>query len=234
MRGGCELREDIVDGHPGLQRHKHRFVFIRHAQAQCNLQHAGAQIESADPESPLTGGGEAQAQRLAAALPDELTGSQIFSSPMRRAVQTAHVLAQRRGLPIVLDDRLEEVRLARPLLPPLSVADWDAMLEERLKRPGQQAKAGVETVLEQMGRVESFLRDRHASRGDEKLTLVVSHAFTIELAILRLLGWAPAEGPASSRVRISNAALHVIENETLGGSTRLMLVNAKNHLGTLL
>jgi 5''-phosphoribostamycin phosphatase/probable phosphoglycerate mutase len=152
---------------------------------------------------------------------------------MRRALQTARALAQRRDLKIVVDDRLEEMRLARPLLPPLSVADWNAMLEARLSKPARRAWPGVETVLEQVARVEDFLRDRHASRGDENLTLVVSHAFTIEMAILRLLGLRP-DRLARSRVRISNAALHVVENETLGGSTRLILVNAKNHLGTLL
>lgn len=232
MRSRSELGERVAT-RSKLPLHKHRFVFIRHAEAQCNVQHADALIASTERESPLTARGKAQAQKLASALPDELTGGWIFCSPMRRAVETARAVARRRDLKIVVDDRLEEMRVARPLLPPLSVADWDAMLEARLCRPAQPTQPGVETLLEQMERVEGFLLDRHASRGDEKLTFVVSHAFTIELAILRLLGLG-ADSLARSRVRISNAALHVIENETLGGSTRLVLVNAMNHLGTLL
>lgn len=233
MHSNSKLGERVAAARSRLPLRKHRFVFIRHAEAQCNVQHADALIDSTERESPLTARGEAQAQKLAGTLPDELTGSRIFCSPMRRAMETARAIAQRRDLKIVVDARLEEMRLARPLLPPLSVADWDAMLESRLCRPAQQVQPSVETLLEQMERVEDFLRDRHASRGEEELTLVVSHAFTIELAILLLLGLGP-DSLARLRLRISNAALHVIENETLGGSTRLILVNAKNHLGTLL
>ncbi|GGY24669.1 histidine phosphatase family protein [Paludibacterium paludis] len=221
MSAGCE---------PAV---RHRFVFIRHAEARCNLQSADARIDSVSPDSPLTATGEEQARLLAAGLPEELVGARVFCSPMRRAVLTAGAIADRHGVPLAVDGRLEELRIASPLRPALDVAAWDSMLERRLAHPRREALPGVETLLAQRERVADFLLDRHAGRGRELSTLVVSHAFTIELAINLLLGQTPRM-LARWRLRISNAALHVIENDYVGGPSRLMLVNAKNHLGTLL
>jgi 5''-phosphoribostamycin phosphatase/probable phosphoglycerate mutase len=210
----------------------HRFIFIRHAEALCNVQTEGL-IDSVSPDAPLTPVGEEQARRLALALSDELTGTQVFYSPLRRAVQTAHAIAACRGLLLVMDPRLEELRIAKTLTPPLDLVAWDQMLDARVAWPEREVLPGVETLLEQRARVKDFLCERHARRGEERLTLVVSHAFTIELAINVLLGL-KVQALKQWRVRISNAALHVIENDELDGPSRLMLVNAKNHLGTFL
>ncbi|MCA6221634.1 histidine phosphatase family protein [Photorhabdus antumapuensis] len=98
-----------------------------------------------------------------------------------------------------------------------------------LNSPTIKVRPEVETVIEQRARVTDFLRQRHQQRGREKVTVIVSHAFTIELAMFVLLG---LESSLLQRwhMRISNTALHVIENEEIGGKSRLVLVNAKNHL----
>lgn len=212
---------------------RHRFVFIRHARALCNEQSEGTLIDSISPDAPLTVKGREQAQQLALMLPDALTGRQVFSSPLRRAVETACTIAVPRGLPLALDPRLEELRITQTLTPALSVQAWDQLLIQRLESPEQEVLPGVEPLLTQRSRVEDFLRERHARRGGEQLTLVVSHALTIELAINVLLGM-ESHVLRHWRIRISNAALHVVENDQLGGPSRLVLVNAKNHLGTLL
>ncbi|NHB92785.1 histidine phosphatase family protein [Photorhabdus cinerea] len=210
--------------------HSHRFVFIRHAEATCNLQNDNMLISSVSPDSSLTHVGQQQTQLLADHFPQELLGAQIFCSPMCRAVQTANPLAMRHSLPLIHDERLEEVRITSPLTPPLSLSAWDAMLEERLDKPTTEVKPGVETVVAQQARVADFLLERHRHRSEEKLTVVVSHAFTIELAIFVLLGLELAM-LQRWRIRISNTALHVVENEEVGGKSRLVLVNAKTHLG---
>lgn len=212
---------------------RHRFVFIRHAMALCNEQPEGTLIDSNTPDAPLTTRGKEQAERLAMTLPDTLVGRQVFSSPLRRAAETARTIAVSRGLRLVLDPRLEEFRIAQALIPALNVQAWDQLLTQRLEHPEQAVLEGVEPMLVQRGRVEDFLRERHARRSGEELTLVVSHAFTIELAINVLLGLEPRT-LRRWRIRISNAALHIVENDILGGQSRLVLVNAKCHLGTLL
>ncbi|CDH20049.1 putative BtrP [Xenorhabdus bovienii str. kraussei Quebec] len=209
--------------------HSHRFVFIRHAEATCNLQDDYVLISSVLPDSPLTAMGQQQAQLLADNFPNELIGDKIFSSPMTRSMQTAKLLTARHNLPLISDERLEEVRIKPSLTPPLSLPAWDAMLQERLNSPTTKVRPEVETVVAQRARVTDFLRQRHQERGKEKITVIVSHAFTIELAIFVLLGL-EVSLLQHWRIRISNSALHVIENEEIGGKSRLVLTNAKNHL----
>ncbi|OTA21867.1 5''-phosphoribostamycin phosphatase [Xenorhabdus beddingii] len=207
----------------------HRFVFIRHAEATCNLQDEHVLISSVMPDSSLTTVGQQQAQLLANSIPKELIGGKIFSSPMTRAMQTANFLTTRHNLPLVSDERLEEVRIEPSLTPALTLSEWDAMLQERLDNPTINVRPEVETVAEQKARVTDFLCQRHQERGKEKVTVIVSHAFTIELAIFVLLGL-EVSLLRHWRIRISNSALHIIENEEIGGKSRLVLTNAKNHL----
>lgn len=94
---------------------RHRFVFIRHAQAMCNRPEAQDCLNSVSPDSTLTSVGQRQAQLLADHFPAGLTGARLYSSPMRRALQTASVLGTRLGLPLIQDDRLEEMRYIRLL-----------------------------------------------------------------------------------------------------------------------
>jgi probable phosphoglycerate mutase len=64
--------------------------------------------ESADP--PLHADGEVQAARLAARLAGK-TIHGVYSSHLKRAVQTAETLAAPRGLTISVHEELEEVRM---------------------------------------------------------------------------------------------------------------------------
>ena len=81
-----------------------RFVLLRHGQAEGNreLRYLGA------TDAPLTEIGREQARRLAAAVrPFGLAA--IYSSPLTRARDTAHALADECGLPFTLRDDLREM-----------------------------------------------------------------------------------------------------------------------------
>lgn len=207
----------------------HRFVFVRHAQATCNTLADHQTVGCYDVAAPLTAAGRSQAAVLAEALPAALVGATVFTSPLRRAVDTASPLAARFRRALCRDDRLAEMRAA-PFASPITVAHWDELLEQRVREPDREAHPGLETLADQAARVRSFLADRHGRRGEEAVTTVVTHAFTIELALLALLGLG-MEALRAFRIRISNAAVHVVENDALGGPSRLMLVNARQHLG---
>lgn len=211
----------------------HRFVFIRHAEAVCNVQADTAMLGLFDPHSPLTDVGKQQARQLAEALPQALIGKQIFCSPQRRAIDTATNLAARHGLRIMSDSRLEELRVNCPFPAPMTVNAWDALLEKRVSTPAEVVQPGIESLAAQRARLVDFLQQRHEQRGLEQVTLVVSHAYTIELAIHHLLGLGLAAFK-QFRLRISHAAVHVVENERLGSTSRLVLTNGKHHLGNLL
>ncbi|MGW8142269.1 histidine phosphatase family protein [Sphingomonas zeae] len=208
----------------------HRFVFVRHAQATCNTLADDQLVTCYDTAAPLTLVGREQAIALAAALPASLVGDTIFTSPLRRAVETARPLAERFRLALRLDDRLTEMRAGTVFAPPITVAQWDGLLEQRVCEPDREAHPGLEPLADQAARVRSFLHERHRDRGDEGVTTVVTHAFTIELALLALLGLG-LTALRDFRIRISNAAVHVVENDAVGQPARLMLVNARHHLG---
>lgn len=208
----------------------HRFVLIRHAEAACNVLSADARIEWYDPDAPLTPRGRRQAAALARKLPDALLGDPVFASPLRRARDTAAALARHRGLAVAEDERLAEMVCTARFAPPLSLAAWDMLLERRVASPDAEVAPGMEPLARQDARVRAFLRDRHARRGAAERTLIVAHAFTIELAILALLGL-PLATLSTFRLRLSNAAVHVVENDEFGGPSRLLLINAKNHMG---
>jgi broad specificity phosphatase PhoE len=228
----------------------HRYVLVRHAQAECNLLEAGAPVDASHADSPLTPLGQRQAAALAAHLPPELGAGPVFCSPMRRAADTAHALAQARGQVLTTDARLVEVAppasdclstsastsTSTSAAPSASVqtprhaltqGDWDRFLERRAAHPDRVLIEGVESVTAQFARVRSFLRE---CRGGPGATLIVSHATTLELALLALLGLTP-DALARFRFRLSNTGVHVVESEGLDRPARLAMVNGLGHLG---
>src|SRR5688572_12505363 len=67
--------------------------------------------------SPLTELGLAQAKALAIYMkerPERFTLDSLYSSPMQRASQTAHAVAEALNLEVTFDDRLREVGNAFP------------------------------------------------------------------------------------------------------------------------
>jgi broad specificity phosphatase PhoE len=82
---------------------KNRIYLARHGETSLNA--AGLLRGRLDP--PLTKNGNAQAQALA----DDLKGTQlglIVASPLRRAIETAGVVAQKVGLTVEIDERFND------------------------------------------------------------------------------------------------------------------------------
>jgi alpha-ribazole phosphatase len=79
-------------------------VFARHGQTAPNRE--GLVLGRADPD--LTDEGHEQAVRLAAALANEPVTA-LLASPLLRTRQTADVIGEACGLPVVLDERLIEI-----------------------------------------------------------------------------------------------------------------------------
>jgi broad specificity phosphatase PhoE len=143
----------------------------------------------ADP--PLNGTGREQAHALAELLADEpLTG--VYSSPLRRAFETAQVVAAPHELEPVPLDALREV----------DVGSWQGLtraeVEERF--PEQYRRwlgygRGWEDgeTYEQMGqRVVAALRELAAQHDGERL-LVVTHGGPIRAALAQAAGIPHAE-----------------------------------------
>ena len=69
-----------------------------------------------DPDPGLSGLGQSQAEETATALLDIVPmGTQLISSPLRRAQETAAAFANKRGDSVRVDPRFSEVRSPVPL-----------------------------------------------------------------------------------------------------------------------
>lgn len=108
-------------------------ILLRHAQPRWAL--SGGRLD-ADPE--LTALGHAQADRLAAALLDQLAeegklaNTRLLVSPLRRTRQTAAPLAERLGLPIEIQPWLAEIRLP---MQTMTAPELDAAMRSRRHLP---------------------------------------------------------------------------------------------------
>lgn len=166
----------------------HFFTFLRHGQSVAS--HDG--LLQGHLDSPLTDLGEQQAQVLADSwLRDSRRYDRIVSSPLRRARQTAEILAARLSAPVEMEPAWMERYLGRaqgrsvaslldaspngPLSPPFSPAyeDGEGAWELYLR-----AAAAVQALVRQPpGRV-----------------LVVSHGGILNAALRAILGLAPSPG----------------------------------------
>lgn len=98
---GYYFRELLLIG----QEKTTRLYLIRHAQSQANR---GETLDLADP--PLTEVGQEQARRLGERLARQGIDA-IYSSPLRRALETAEAIARATGLPMKVLADLREVAL---------------------------------------------------------------------------------------------------------------------------
>jgi broad specificity phosphatase PhoE len=142
------------------------------------VQHAQKQAGTGDPE--LTAVGHDQAARTARWL-SRVGLTAVYSSPQRRARQTADAIAAATGLEVRLDDRLRE-RMNWDGRSPLSdfLAEWDRCTRDRDLVP-----AGGDSSHQAGARLREFLAERIDEPGP---VAVVSHGgVTVDL-LRTLLG----------------------------------------------
>ena len=164
-----------------------RLLLVRHGETDWNL---GSRFQGhADP--PLNETGRAQARELAAALADRSFDA-VYSSPLRRAFETAEIIAAPHGLQPVPDPGLREV----------AVGEWQGLTREEVERRfpeqyrrwlgfGQGWDEG-ETYEEMGRRVVATLLDL-ARRHDGETVLCVTHGGPIRAALASASGISHAE-----------------------------------------
>lgn len=150
----------------------------------------------ADP--PLNERGRAQARELAGKLRDERVDA-VFTSPLRRARETAEIVAETLGLPVIEDEGLREV----------DVGEWQGLtraeIEERYPdafarwvahgpgwERGETYEAMGERVLDALARIAD-------GRAGERL-LVVTHGGPVRAALARANGITQEEARRRTRV----------------------------------
>jgi broad specificity phosphatase PhoE len=159
----------------------------------------------ADP--PLNDRGRVQARALARALADEPLHA-IYASDLRRARETAEIVAAETDLPVVAEPELREV----------DVGSWSGLTREEIEirfpagfarwRSGEVGHDG-ETRDELTTRVRSAV-ERIVRRHPHGRVLVVSHGGPLRV-ILRMVGSTHADGPVLGNCEIAAVSIDPLD-----------------------
>jgi probable phosphoglycerate mutase len=158
---------------------------VRHGQTECSREN---RFCGSGLDVPLLPVGEEMAHALAERY-ESLRWEAVYSSPARRARQTAEPLARRAGLDVRIDESLREIAYGEwegllehevRALSPRAFADW-------LRDPGRFAppggESGADIAVRSLAAVDA-IRERH--RGGN--VMAVSHKATIRVLVCALLG----------------------------------------------
>ena len=202
-----------------------RLLLIRHGESTANVAATAAEaageeviaVEARDAEVPLSPLGEQQAAalapRLAELAPD---GARVFSSPYRRAEQTAR-LALGPDARIAIDERLRDRELG--VLDALTTLGVQRRLPDEAARKRWLGKfyyrpPGGEAWTDVALRLRSFLRDADASGDLQGTTVVFAHDAVVSLFLYILLGFTEQELADYLLTRpVRNASVTVVQRE---------------------
>jgi broad specificity phosphatase PhoE len=156
--------------------------YIRHGHNPAN--EAPRRLSHKVVDYPLTGRGVAQASALAGRLAREPAPAAIYASPLRRAVQTAEIIARSAGGEVIVVEDLRELNVGELdgrsgdeawAIHDQVLADWDAGLHD-------SAFPGGEDYHRATARLAAGLRNalRHP---EGSRVLVVGHGAIIRAAI---------------------------------------------------
>lgn len=156
-----------------------KLYFIRHGETVWNTQ---AKLQGKS-DIPLNEKGVALARVTGEALAD-VPFAAIYSSPLKRALQTAQLVAGDRDIPIVTDRRLEEIGFG--IWEGLSChkdhyeIPSDSFQDFFLDPFGYQPPAQGETVRHVCGRTADFLEELIRKMGKEESNVLIScHGCTL-------------------------------------------------------
>ena len=217
-----------------------RMHFIRHGESQANK----FNLLGRTPESPLSDLGEAQARLLGAvhgpALSQALDAGLVFSSPCKRAQQTAACALEQVQVP---QEDAQKQLLLRESLTEIHRGDWDGQVMEgellkqlremnakdpfNWKSPGEDS----ESRRDVQARVAAWLEDAAAylrgkgADGEDVTAYVFCHFVVIECVLGHVLRCGEGHG-----FRPENTSVSTIERPEGAGEWRVKEVNNVRHL----
>lgn len=198
---------------------------VRHGATAQNEQRPVV-LQGCGVDGRLSENGQRQAQAVADFLaPFPL--ARVYTSPMRRARETAEQIAARHSVPVDVIDEIHEV----------SVGDWEGrswteiMEADRtyydrfMQNPADVPYLGGETYREVLGRVQPALEavlERHAGES----IAVVAHNVVNRVYLCSLLG---LDLSRARGLHQANCCVNVIRRKN--GVTELLTLNSEFHLG---
>ena len=189
-----------------------RIYLVRHGQTENNT-HDG--FNGCVSDQPLNKTGETMVARLTPVLAHVQLDA-IYTSPLRRAVQTAEAVRGTREMELRLDPRLRETDFGR--MDGMNWKEAKAKYPEACREWGRHperfcAPGAVEGVREVSARVMSaFLQILRENRG--KTVAIVAHGMVFALLTSKLVGYSVHDYRRTPM--INNAAYRVLQIEDDG------------------
>jgi broad specificity phosphatase PhoE len=197
---------------------------LRHGATPPNLEQP-YRLQGRGLDEALAPQGIEQAQHTRQALATQPLRA-IYSSPLRRARQTAEIIAAGRDVPVHLVTELQEGDVGRwegRSWEDIQAKDRDAY-DQFMADPGKYGYPEGETFAEVAARVSPTF-DIILRRHEGQTVLVVSHQIVCRVYLAGLLGLSPSQ---ARRVRLANGGLSVVRLE--GGKPHLWTLNSTLHL----
>jgi len=172
------FRDLLLAGEPRAT----RLYLVRHAQSQVSA--SGKR----DPDPPLSELGQEQARLVGERLARQGINA-IYSSPLRRAQQTAQAIAQATGLPITTVEDLREVEVGWAEVDSgrLAAAEREAIRRLLAAKPSWDAFPGSEGSGPFRARIAAAI-DRIVAERTGKRVAVVAHGGVIQTYVSLILG----------------------------------------------
>jgi len=199
-----------------------RLVLVRHGESEWN--HSGRYQGQLDTN--LSELGRSQAARLAARVENERLDG-ILSSPLRRAMETASMIAYWHSSCVQVEPGLIEMDHGKwsGLLASQVAAEYGEALSLWQTEPARVQMPDGESIADVGERVWPVVEGL-LSNSSESTYLICSHDVPLRLIILRALGLDYAH---FWRPRLDNASLTLVQFGTQGAA--VVLANDTEHLG---
>ncbi len=201
-----------------------KFTLIRHGESLWN----GERRIQGNQDPPLSPRGLRQTDRLIARLKAQGPGraAAIYTSPLRRAAETAERLAAALGLPLVREPDLREMSLGKweGLTVPEIQAAFPGGYEQWLEDPAASPAPGGEALPDFARRVVRALMRMQETQPETDLILV-THGGVVKALLCHVLG---LDVRYLFRIKQDNTAVNKIQIE--GRDRRILLVNDTCHL----
>ena len=196
-------------------------ILVRHGQTDWNVN--GRYMGWTDED--LSEQGVRQAERLSRRL-DRWPIAGIFSSPLKRAVRTAEIVAGRHSLPVQTIEELGEMRVGawEGMFAGDIAAKYPELWKTWRTNPGDFRMPGGESLGEVCERAVRAC-GRITDRSEGKMVLVVTHDVVVRLLVAHCLG---VSADIYRRLEVGNASITVMERD--GERRRLRVLNDTGHL----
>lgn len=196
-----------------------RIILVRHGKTDWNRE---LRIQGGSSDTPLNKEGRQQAENMASRL-SQRSIQAIYSSPLKRAMGTAEIIARHHNIEVVVEKSLREIEAGK--LEGVTSAELGRRFSELLTRDGVSKRMpGGESLTDLQQRGWGFIQQINHKHPDGEL-VVVSHYFAILTIICSALML-----PLShiTRFRLSTGSISITNLDEK--EARLELFNDTGHL----